>query len=690
MSLKILNLFIPRTVPYINIMPDSSLETKRNPWSGLLKRCPLIFLSLAWGVWTLAGMYLLTAHLNITHIDAAGHIASATSVSRGMYHTFNDSFFGGLIQGLFYPPLEDFILGFLIKILGSPIFAYQLYLPALWGISNLLLYRLCLKLSDRKMTPFFFSIIACMLFQAIEKPELVFFQGLSLIDLWMTGLSSEQLGFCFLVLLIGEFSAKKENFVRSSLWLSLCVLSHIVIGLVATALWLIVWILREDRVKRARGTLGAMAITAFYWLPMLTNSDQLVKITVFTETSMLPFLVLATVILVLGLFFNRTKIELALATLLLFAIETASRLTWEASFLSIPFHYYRLQAPAVFLLIFATTSTLVWIVQKKPNLRKGMTFIAAALLTSSALIFTIQKYDLKQPFLNRSIISKEDFSAFSSALPAENRVLAMGEYRSNDFAMDSVISSLDPDAHFVKGLFWEANDRNALLNSYLISLMSPPGVLVSAFYDTDNCIELRCMWGQFFNDFAITHVSTPALERINYMSYHKKACFSDLLKGLKKTDFTFNQKTHSLYELPVRTTTSLRPYSVTGEKWYDNYFLSVVGTCTRRENTAVSAIKPEIQKVSNQEYRLNTHSQTDTLFSIPYNFVPGMKLFSEEGNEVAFDTIHPILTAKGKGTLKLTIKKTFVIQFAEYLSGLSLFAIALGLLVNKRKSRPAV
>ncbi|MCY0995740.1 hypothetical protein OWM54_01175 [Myxococcus sp. MISCRS1] len=66
---------------------------------------------------TAYGAALIVTRLDVFSIDVAGHLASGMAVRRGAFHPVNDSAFLGYVQNLFYPPLEDLLLGALLWLL---------------------------------------------------------------------------------------------------------------------------------------------------------------------------------------------------------------------------------------------------------------------------------------------------------------------------------------------------------------------------------------------------------------------------------------------------------------------------------------------------------------------------------------------------------------------------------------------
>ena len=135
-------------------------------------------------------LYLIWDRLDILRMDLAGHMASGMWFLRGYFHSFQENNFLGYVHGLFYPPLEDAILAvFHLVLPGNPLVAFKLYLSVLASVPPVGLF------SPGGALVFRLGALAIFL---LPKSGSMAFQGLSLHDLVVTGLSSEFLGALFL------------------------------------------------------------------------------------------------------------------------------------------------------------------------------------------------------------------------------------------------------------------------------------------------------------------------------------------------------------------------------------------------------------------------------------------------------------------------------------------------------------
>jgi hypothetical protein len=133
-----------------------------------------LFLFLLSGIGVL---YLLWFKLDFLYVDIAGHLASAKSFSEGYFQSFNEHFFTGLVQNLFYPPIEDLILSVFTKLIRlSDTHAYLLYMSIVMSAFFYLLYRL--TESFKNIAAKSFCSFSLLLLFFAQKEDVMFFQGL--------------------------------------------------------------------------------------------------------------------------------------------------------------------------------------------------------------------------------------------------------------------------------------------------------------------------------------------------------------------------------------------------------------------------------------------------------------------------------------------------------------------------------
>jgi hypothetical protein len=303
----------------------------------------LLALTVASGVWMLV---LCWRHLNFIQIDHGGHIASAATFERGGYHQFDDQAFLGYVHGLFYPPLEDVLLATVNWLTGGRyILAYKLYLTLLTIGYLAAIARVATFFQNRVSRSFL--VVSILFLLHIEKPELLDFQGLSFVDLWLTGLSSEVLGGVFFMLLVREWLDRNRPRWLCAL-LTLTLVSHLVVGFVALLLLGLSWL--QVRTRPLVGTVVvALGLSAFFWIPFVVNRSFLTSSNILVMNPIV-FAILAIVGFGLGWRQPRPRTLFVVAFVILLPMIVGSWLTsWGIPYPK--FHYYRFGIIALFLIV---------------------------------------------------------------------------------------------------------------------------------------------------------------------------------------------------------------------------------------------------------------------------------------------------------------------------------------------------
>ena len=146
----------------------------------------------------ITGIVQIWNSLYIHSVDHQGHIGSAILFWRGNFHEYIDNFFMGYVQNLFYPPLNDLILGGLIKLI--PINAdevYKIYLSIIWVLINLSVHSLT-KYIPQKWLKLLFQFSFLLLFINGNSSNLED-QGLSFQDMLVFGLTPQLLSMIFFI-----------------------------------------------------------------------------------------------------------------------------------------------------------------------------------------------------------------------------------------------------------------------------------------------------------------------------------------------------------------------------------------------------------------------------------------------------------------------------------------------------------
>lgn len=461
-------------------------------------------------------------------VDQMGHIASAKLFWDGTFHGFIDQYFLGYVQNLFYPPLEDFILGAFLKAAGTKwLLGYQIYLSLVWLFFIHGIDRLRRKLNTPWASVFFLFGSFLLLFNSHSVN--INDQGLSVQDLLVFGLSSQLLSGIFMMAvferILPDTASKKARTIDASLiiYTTLALLSHLVTSMVLGAVFFVLIATRPNDRKRLLIS-GALAtgLSWFFWGPFLIYRSLIITGNVFNDPRLSPFLLFLVLTLGIGVarfqkksFFKRVlKADLlglsALAMIfilpsLIEPIRKSFEWKWELP----AFHYYRLSQYASWIQLWVICALLD---------RAALTGWKRKLLGASALglslLFLVGKIPNPTYFWRWEKPKKLDESVLKYEVehipPSEGRIWAKHLNRPISFGLDSWMGIHYPSLRFIKGLYWESALDNEAIGNYLLTLEGEPHVLAGTAFVQINEFEYSCLQKLFVEDTAITRILAPS------------------------------------------------------------------------------------------------------------------------------------------------------------------------------------
>ncbi len=494
-----------------------------NPLLSIFRHGPTILFCVV----AILSNFVIFSKISLSQMDLAGHLASAWKVHQGLWHHYILSIFSGSVQGLFYPPLEDFILAGLLHLPVHPVVVFKSYLILIWSCFILQWAWVSRQFTTRLAQWFFCIALMTVLFT--QKENLLQDQGLGFIDLFVTGLTSEFLGALFLMEYLRRWFRKTDSLASSTLLMSGTIASHIVVSLVFGIIVIAQLVTEPKRRKHLllAGTFS-LAITAGYWVPFLAYRSFIASSLITRSTSLTLFLLAIPL-----WFFVSKKTRILLGIGIGFA---GVQLLGEWSFtrdLLPSFHYYRLTIFFIFAWVFGLT--LILDRTRIKILRLG---IAG---TGLLLVFIIFKGGITD-FLFKKIAQKDIKDTAIHLRPYRvpqdlGRTLVIGDYRSADFGIDSLLMIQDPHFKSTKGLFWESSKNNMLQSSYLSTLLTPPMVLDYYYFKGYSCEIQNCLLDTYIRRYAVQQiVSSPHFEQ-RYLPLERQVCYRTWLQSQGTTHY---------------------------------------------------------------------------------------------------------------------------------------------------------
>ncbi|HEU4412507.1 MAG TPA: hypothetical protein VFS43_45110 [Polyangiaceae bacterium] len=664
----------------------------------------------------LYGSAMVATRLDLFSIDVAGHLASAMSFRRGYFHTFNDAAFLGYVQNLFYPPLEDALLGALLLAPVAPLVAYKAYLALAVGAYFAGVGALALRLR-RPPSRALFVGASVLLFYA-HKAE-GFAQGLSFVDTVRVGVTSQCLGGAFYLALAAELYGRPRP-RRLAALLSGLVLSHLIMGLAGLALVaLSASRLRSRRLVTAFALAAGMS--ALFWVPFLAYRGLLVKNLVSVAETAAPAALACLPVAVLGP--TPAARRLAAAVIALTLPSIVARAFEGAAWLP-RLHYYRFDVCGLVLLPAAAAAALDG-ARFSGGLRRRAALACALAGVGWALARLPQRAGLTHP---GRLTQGTDFER--GAPPADERGfgrhLVVQYARSFDFAVENYLNVLDERARGAKGLFWESAEANHLVSSYVATLFGRPVILDHFFFSNFDCAFQQCVLDHFLADYNVEHLSVD--ERV--LAAHGPAPRGPLGAVGSRTacyERAFADGHTPRFELvpeaPLRVNgapfrvanvrrrpggvealnaavelfppAELRRFERRGPHFYNPYFHALGPACEQGDYARYALVEREawaplqaaldaagvapdappspldLVKTGPGSYLIELPAGRPSLFKVKLAWLPGFHLFDERGEEWPLYRGFPHMLALGEGTMRLEYRRP-----APFWAGYALSAAA--------------
>ncbi|QDK47111.1 hypothetical protein DOM22_19050 [Bdellovibrio sp. ZAP7] len=489
-------------------------------------------------------------------LDGGGRYVSAMDLWEVGLHGYNDHFFMGGLQNLFYPPLHDFILSPVIKLFslafGSDLnhrLLYSIFVFCIFTFFISTIYKLSRQLQSVGAKVFLLVFISWMLSLNIysyeenlgfflnfyKVPHIIYYQGLSFQDIFITGLMNQFLSAGFLILSI--ISLSKRNNTKTAVFIALTILSHFIFGLVAVLYCIVKKVFEKDLKNLVYIGAICFGLTSMFLIPMVVYREFLVhQISMPKKTAFW-----LTMTAFLFLFFRKPKTSFCLSftALLLAAVIGYAKTFQKFGLPVIPFHYYRLLYPTILLLILAVAFALN---ESSSKIRKSLlitVFMIAWFGNFGGHLYSQDIFTTYQPKL-------ESITPSQPTEFGQGRSYMFGFGRPVDFAMEIAAHTNGYRSFFTKGLYWESAPANRNISAAIFKMMGPPTVLEkeSDFaFEHKSCQFYTCFFNSFLNMTAATEVWMPSKEsliqyfQLNYAERRKFiSCYDDILKSLQRVD----------------------------------------------------------------------------------------------------------------------------------------------------------
>ncbi len=655
---------------------------------------------LAW----VRGVTLIWTRSDPLVFDGGGHLASAMTFWRVGWHGFQDQSFSGGIHGLFYPPLEDLVLG-MFEFVGKGVFGievetvYRGYLSMLFGVFLYTAIKVADGLHDGRARRFY--VLALLFVSGCLGLGTLPFQGLSLPDLIHTGLSSEFLSVSFFFLGIRALLRDSASVTRMMVLGSLIVLSHVVVGATFLGLLSLMAILGPNRKKWIGVIIGILGLTAASWLPAFAHREFLARNTIvgFQPQAIL----IAGLSILLGYKARANRMILG------FSVGAALMLLVGAWDLGLPlFHYYRFAILGVYLFLISLGASKRIISSRLWNSVAASFLIISILSNGARSLPPVAHGDPAKA--ESDFVAPPEFREYG-------RYWVVGNRRMIDFGLESLLSMTDPNFRSSKGLFWESSSDHTLLSSYMASLARPPTILNFAFLHSYSCEVQKCILDSYFETYNIRGIIGDLPSSPSYLRPSQEECYSKIFGsnlGTERYSFreTSRLRVHGrevpVYEIVPRIPRSgsylaaieriapdriesiegresgklsleervLGRISVSCQKAPIGRYENVVWVSPKDHRVMASVGSqgpdPEFAATGDGRYQLRLAGAQADWYWVKLSAQPGMEFRNEAGDLVPHVDAFPHTLIHGKGLLTLELRRTPAMKWGYVISLISI------------------
>lgn len=652
---------------------------------------------------------VLCQHNVLFSLDGGGRFASAKDLFEVGLHGFNDHFFLGNIQNLFYPPLQDFLLGLLIKFnefVCGKVFSdraiFSFYIFSIFTFYIYALYAVCRSFSSKFAKGFvilfsswtlyinlyFFDIYFGLDLNFYKKPFVIYFQGLSFQDIYTVGLTNQFLCAGFLILGILAIARNQRN--KIIFYITMSILSHFIFGLVIVLLCIIKKLFENDFKNLIVIGAATFGLTAFFLVPLLVYRGQMINVPSMPIKS--GFWLTAVTFLFLLLKKDTFSYKLGFCAFSLVGFIALAKLVEKYYHFTPNFHFYRLLQPSLLIVILALG--FAFNEQTKP-LRKillGVVFSAVWLVNFGGHYWAPDLFSTYKPSIEKVEFPKE--THFN-----DGRSYVFSMERPIDFTIDLNLYLQGDRSYFTKGLYWESARANQMISTPHFTLMQGPSVLdIKVTHDIsgESCPVVACIFNSMLN-YSVSHeVFLPPTEFLgqaftgfNLSRERFSACYGEVLKPLQATPGKVLYKNFQYDRYLNNNTSMVRPFSAANATDAGEMLRNCIAD-PLNDGRVVKKDRPEITRIQSGSYLLELPEHKEK-WSVSLQYYKGFKYDTKDSQGLDAQPSNLGIMIEGSGPTKLYFKRTNIMIISYAISIFSYLAVIILYLVHRRRStRPVI
>jgi hypothetical protein len=646
---------------------------------------------------------ILFRHNVLYSLDGGGRYASAKDLFEVGLHGFNDHFFLGNIQNLFYPPLQDFLLGLLIKFnevvcrgFFSDRFVFSLYIFLIFTFYIYALYCICRFFTSKFAKLFvifftswtlyfnlyFFDVFLGHGLNFYKKPFVIYFQGLSFQDIYTVGLTNQFLCAGFLILGILALARNDRN--KTIFYITMSILSHFIFGLVIVLICVVKKLFEKDYKNLVLIGSVTLGLTAFFLIPLLAYRSQMINVPSMPIRS--GFWLTAVTFLFLFLKKDTFSYKLGFCAFTLVGFIALAKLVEKYYLFTPNFHFYRLLQPSLLLLILSLGFAF------NENTKVIRKTLLAVIFTSVWLVnfgghyWAPDIFSVYEPHLEKvEVPEKSDF--------ANGRSYVFSIERPIDFTIDLNLYLQGERNYFTKGLYWESARANQMVSTPHFTLMQGPSVLdVKVTHDIsgESCPVVACIFNSMLNYSNSYEVFMPPKEFLgqsftgfNLSRDRFSTCYSEILRPLKATSGKILYKNYQFDRYVNANTSVVRPYSESLAGNSDEMLKSCLAN-PMDDGRVKNDKMPGLVRNHSGSYHLNLPEQ-ESKWLVSLQYFEGFKYDTESAKGIDAIPSKLGILIESKGSTNLYYQRTKLMIASYVVSILSYLGVIIWYLVNRRR-----
>ncbi len=526
-------------------------------------------------IFAISSIVFFVYNVNYFQVDFGWHIASSTMFQKYGLHGWMPNWFQGLINNLFYPPLEDTIVWIVHSLFSTTnVTSFVIYVSLVIFGYWMWIFKL-IRANKHRTTAIAMFLWLWLYFFLDKTADITYFQWGWFFDLVYTWLASQSLWTIFFLFFVAEYIQKEPNPWKLWLFSILTFLAHLVIGPVVFLMrW--IFILHHFKPQHIYAFLLSLGVTSFFWLPFAAYKSLSISSFIYFA----PPLVMLILSLVFAIIAYRKNLiacfGLFLTSILIILPNYCSARWYDIMGYNLPipvFHYYRFASIALLCcIIWVVILFDRWYTEQEDKQKAESIFLWSSVLFILLFLivyhFGIVTFSHLHDIIGERNIQGTETVKIDQYYPMLNngkKIFTIDMYRPIDFGIDSYFQYMTPGLPFVKWLFRESSKGNQLISSYISTLISKKNMVLDFYISiVNNQSEYNKLWDSFVDQYNIGRIFMAPKNDIQYIPAKQASMLSSTFaSGTMYHDFVLKDHlviqgiSYAMYEIVPKNNSTM-------------------------------------------------------------------------------------------------------------------------------------